>query len=242
MEFSALDPVKIIALMSAGGLFALAGLWLMFRPKMDGHAAKIELFGLKFESSSAGLLVFVIGAAFLASPLFVQERNAGVSAGAVAPGPAGSDTGAVAGGDVASGTAQVAVSSPDPAVVGTTAPALIATEGREVEPNETPASGNVIPIGAVITGTLDPESPDHFQVPIAQPENGEIVIAVTGEHIRFRVFDDLGESIYQVDLIGNTSKAFRGKLDQTRYYIQLETGYGDDARPYQMTVAARRAE
>jgi hypothetical protein len=76
MEVSALGPGQILALMTAGGLFTLAGLWLMFRSKLGGHATKLELLGIKFESSSAGLLVFLIGAAFLALPLFVPERRA----------------------------------------------------------------------------------------------------------------------------------------------------------------------
>lgn len=73
MKFGELDETKIFFLMGCGAAFALAGLWLMFRPKGRG-SAKVELFGLKFESSSAGLLVFLIGAGFIATPLVVAER------------------------------------------------------------------------------------------------------------------------------------------------------------------------
>ncbi|MEP1198611.1 hypothetical protein [Tateyamaria sp.] len=74
MEFEPISTTRLLALMLAGGLFACVGLYMMLRPKPEG-AAKIELFGLKFESSSAGLLVFVVGAAFLATPLFVPEKG-----------------------------------------------------------------------------------------------------------------------------------------------------------------------
>lgn len=75
MNFDTVDDQQISLLMLAGGIFAFIGLWMMFRPKTDGHAAKIELFGLKFESSSAGLLVFLIGSGFLAAPVFMTEKN-----------------------------------------------------------------------------------------------------------------------------------------------------------------------
>jgi hypothetical protein len=75
MQIVALDGAKLLALMLAGGVFALAGLWLMFRPQPAGEAARIELFGLKFQASSAGLLVFLIGAVFLAVPIFVPEKE-----------------------------------------------------------------------------------------------------------------------------------------------------------------------
>ena len=70
----ALDGTKLLIFMASGGVFAIAGLWLMFRPRVEGHAARVELFGLKFQSSSTGLLVFLIGAVFLAVPIVVPER------------------------------------------------------------------------------------------------------------------------------------------------------------------------
>ena len=74
MDVVALDAAKLTALMVAGAAFALAGLWLMFKPQPAGEAAKIELFGLKFQASSAGLVVFLIGAVFLAMPIVVPEK------------------------------------------------------------------------------------------------------------------------------------------------------------------------
>jgi len=72
MEFTALEPWKLIVLMAAGGIFSAAGLWLIFRPKTDGHSMVIHVAGMKLEASSAGVLVFLIGTAFFATPLFVQ--------------------------------------------------------------------------------------------------------------------------------------------------------------------------
>lgn len=57
-------------LLTVGLIFALAGLRLVFTKSSEENAARIELFGLKFQSSSAGLLVLLIGAAFLAVPIF----------------------------------------------------------------------------------------------------------------------------------------------------------------------------
>jgi len=77
MEFEAISATRMIALMLIGGSFSFAGLYMMLRPRPEG-AAKIELFGLKFESSSAGLLVFLVGAAFLSVTLFVPERQTSI--------------------------------------------------------------------------------------------------------------------------------------------------------------------
>lgn len=85
MQIVSLDGWKLLALMLAGGIFALAGLWLMFRPQPAGEANRFEFLGVKIQASSAGLLVFLIGAAFLTMPIFVPERTG--SPGAVAPHP-----------------------------------------------------------------------------------------------------------------------------------------------------------
>ena len=71
-----MDSMRLWILMTAGGVFAIAGILLMFRAKQEGSSARLELFGQKFEASSAGIIVFLIGAAFLAAPVFVPERSA----------------------------------------------------------------------------------------------------------------------------------------------------------------------
>ena len=81
MDFPTVEPWKLLTLMIAGGVFSVSGLWLMFRVQSSGETAKVELFGLKFQSSSAGLFVFLIGATFLLLPLFVPERVSKVEEG-----------------------------------------------------------------------------------------------------------------------------------------------------------------
>lgn len=62
-------------LLTVGVVFALAGLRLIFTKSAEENAARIELFGLKFQSSSAGLLVLLIGAGFLSVPLFNPQMD-----------------------------------------------------------------------------------------------------------------------------------------------------------------------
>ena len=75
------EDMQNMAILVAGGVFAFAGLALIFRPRRVGHSAKVEFFGLKFESSSAGVLVFIVGAAFLAFPsLLARDAERAVAA------------------------------------------------------------------------------------------------------------------------------------------------------------------
>lgn len=73
MTLQALDKPVLYLLMAVGLIMTLSGLYLMFKRKDDENAARIELFGLKFQSSSAGTLVLLIGAAFLIIPLFAPK-------------------------------------------------------------------------------------------------------------------------------------------------------------------------
>jgi hypothetical protein len=141
MQFTTLDGGKILALMAAGGAFALAGLWLMFRPKPEGGAAKLELFGMKFESSSAGLLVFLIGAAFLATPLVVDERSAGTERPTPTPSP---------------GKKAAEPASGRPAVI---LPSAAGAE--EVEPNNFLTEANQIERGIFYAGQTRPDRNDR---------------------------------------------------------------------------------
>jgi hypothetical protein len=152
MQIVALDGAKLLALMLAGAVFALAGLWLMFRPQPAGEAARIELFGMKLQASSAGLLVFLIGAVFLAVPIFVPERDAPRS---VSP---------------ALGSASVPTPSEGSATnatpVGGLIPARQRATGTEVEPNDTPETANQIAVGDFIAGVVSSGTEDWFVVPV----------------------------------------------------------------------------
>ena len=71
-----MDGVMQYFLMAFGAVFSVAGLVLIFRKaKPDAGAAKIEFLGQKLEANSTGIVVFLIGAAFLAAPLFVPAKN-----------------------------------------------------------------------------------------------------------------------------------------------------------------------
>ena len=71
MSIQPIDEFKLIALMIAGAVFALTGLYLLLRRPAEADAARVEMFGLKFHASSTGLVVFLIGASLFAAPLFV---------------------------------------------------------------------------------------------------------------------------------------------------------------------------
>src|SRR5262245_37531970 len=75
MQVVAMDGARLTVLMIAGGIFSVAGILLMFRAKQEGGPAWLELFGQKFEAASTGIVVFLVGAAFLATPMFVTEQS-----------------------------------------------------------------------------------------------------------------------------------------------------------------------
>ncbi len=138
MTLLALDPTRLLLMTVAGLVFAGAGLWLLLRTRPAGGAAKIELFGMKFEASSAGLLVFLIGAAFVAAPTVVPERsvpqqNPTLVAGKLAATPAVGNT----------------------AIILPAGPAA-----TEQEPNNGAHEANQIARGTFYAGVTDPERKD----------------------------------------------------------------------------------
>ena len=148
MNIVALDGTKLLILMAAGGVFALAGLWLMFRPQPateTGDGAKIELFGLKFQASSAGLLVFLIGAIFLGVPIVVPEKPPVARGSPAGAGDAGPEQASSAQGDA----------SPPPRARAT---------GREAEPNEGYERANRLTLGDSVAGSMAAKDEDWFVV------------------------------------------------------------------------------
>jgi hypothetical protein len=168
VEFSPLDPVKIVALMAAGGVFALAGLWLMFRPVPESGGTKIKIFGLEFESSSAGLLVFLIGAAFLAVPLFVSEGGPPADDPALlqAIKPLAAPTG----------------SGPQQAVI---LPA--GAEAADLEPNEFLTEANQMTFDVFFGASLTPgrgDAEDWFVIPTQDRQQTDVTVQVRNRAIR----------------------------------------------------------
>jgi hypothetical protein len=170
--FEPLDASTLIVLMAAGGLFAVAGLWLMFRPQPEGDGARIELFGIKVQASSAGLLVFLIGAVFLAAPVFVPRAHT--------PDPVRNPP-------------RPSPGLPSPAPnqelpqrrEGRAAILLPAGPGaEEIEPNDRASEANQIEPGVYYAGRVngqrgDPE--DWFVVPVAEIPGEDMEV-----HIRTR--------------------------------------------------------
>jgi hypothetical protein len=180
MEFEAQEGVRLLALMGAGAVFALVGLYLLIRPKPENGTAKIELFGIKFESSSAGVLVFLIGAVFLAIPLFVPEKPADTDPGAPPEVPDSADaitpplrpgTGTV--------TGPIAAVMPEPA--RPQPPVMVATID-EAEPNNRVARATRIALGQVVRGRVDNKDDiDWFEMPV--PAGGLAAAEIRARHV-----------------------------------------------------------
>jgi len=167
MELEAQDGTKLILLMVAGAIFAAVGLWLLLRPKPSGSAAKIELFGMKFESSSAGVLVFLIGSAFLVIPLFVEEKA--VEVGSVLPSSNGRVEGSFGNNEAVGDSSQNQPASDNH--VGTAALILPPDpQVDEIEPNNRVQEAKQTAIGQTVAGHVKSDDTfDWFVVPL--PEN-----------------------------------------------------------------------
>ncbi len=198
MQIVALDGAKLLALMLAGGIFALAGLWLMFRPQPAGQAARIEIFGLKFQASSAGLLVFIIGSMFLALPIFVPEKPA-----------------------VQRDRAPINVltergnGSQTPAPLERR-PSQISIETTEVEPNDTIASANVVSLGSVIEGELTRGDVDFFAVDIPEGVRGDIVASlhVLDTDAVLQLHDDAGAPLMNSNVFSGYSRSVSVRIQR----------------------------
>lgn len=138
MEFQALDGPIYYLFLILGLVFALAGLALIFKGKSDENAARIEMFGMKFHSSSAGTLVFLIGVAFLLIPLFVPRAERG---------------------DVAGEPPSIGIADQTPGA-GRALVLPQTAEAEEVEPNDTIDLANQFALGFGAKGNIDRDRDD----------------------------------------------------------------------------------
>jgi hypothetical protein len=129
---ASLDPMLLYAFTAFGLVVAVAGLVLLFRGGTRGEEQVVEGLGLKFRFTSAGLVVFVIGALFSALPVFVSPDRS--------PLHKGPPTLASQGG----------MESADQAQDG------------EVEPNDYVSEANPIEFGANYAGAIDRDDKDFF--------------------------------------------------------------------------------
>jgi hypothetical protein len=204
-----LDPTKLMILMVVGGIFAAFALYLMVRPAAHG-SAKIEIFGLKFESSSAALLVFLVGAGLLSLPLWVKER-----AGSM--GDVRDPTGRIAG---TNGTA-----SP-PTVQAVLLPAE--ANANEAEPNDSIHKSNQIAPNSTVRGTVRTEDQDWYVIDTSGAGEMDLEIGIRRitQQVGYRIYDAaeavLEETEYEFQEIDAGARRFRfGTRDSERFYIQI---------------------
>jgi hypothetical protein len=221
MAVQGLDATKLFLLMALGAAFAAAGIYLLLRPSARDGATRIELLGMKFNASSGGLLVFIIGALFLASPIVVPER--------LRP-PAAQGPAAVAGAPL-----QMPLDGQRMEPIG--------IEAAESEANNSLASANRVALGSVIEGRLPKGDDDYFAVEVPQEVLGEIVASIVARDgvIDLTLFDDAGAPLQSSTAYatgGTTaSTALSGRIDRPGYYVLLA---GRDGNPcYQLALAVR---
>ncbi|WP_299847275.1 hypothetical protein [uncultured Paracoccus sp.] len=227
MEFEAISAARMIALMLAGGLFALAGLYMMLRPKSQG-SAKIELFGLKFESSSAGLLVFIVGAAFLAVTIFVPERH-------TASNPIPDEP-------------EMEISEQPVLPIAPTVRAEIseASALKEAEPNDELRDAQSLLVGQVVAGKFKDQSGDKDWFSVFFDSNNiaehEVKLRhVNGNMVRATLYDSREHEIGEIST--RSGAAYFSLEDQTsnKVFIKVSgsvSGWDTDA--YEISVALRQ--
>ncbi|MDU9003473.1 hypothetical protein [Sedimentitalea todarodis] len=222
MDFEAQDSTKLIILMIAGAAFAGAGLWLLLKPKPSGSSAKIELFGLKFESSSAGLLVFLIGAAFLVIPLFVPEKTGGPRIGG---GSIGEEPADPVGGQAASVSNRAAVVLPD-------APGI-----EEVEPNERVQQANQLNVGATVGGKVRKGDFDWYVIPLQAHQGKRLVVTlrhVDGGPVYGEVFDADEQRDEQLQTSAGADVG-RVEISGSRAYVRVQPNFLNKPAEYELT-------
>lgn len=235
MEFEPISTTRMIALMISGGLFACAGLYMMLRPRPEG-AAKIELFGLKFESSSAGLLVFAVGAAFLATPLYVPEKTdvpavvppvVAQPAQVTQPATALKQRPSTKGGETSEALSTAPARPRDPDLV------------EEVEPNGLARQATPIRVGQTASGLAEYQDQDWFELTVPQTglEGHEIRLRyVAGVRARADVYDAREQNVGFLEVSDGVqylpiTSQFSDKL---YFRVTRDASYGE-AR-YELTV------
>ena len=240
----ALDGTKLLILMLAGGVFAAAGIWLMFRPQAGGEAAKIEVFGLKFQSSSAGLLVFLIGAAFLAVPIFVPEKAVQLASASEATSTVRPPT------DESSDEGEGSSKDPPPqaphpdSAIGKPGQQFV-VHAEEREPNDSHGSANILVPGTAVAGRIKFGDRDHFCIDIPPGVTGTLVVTLRTRLPSLELVDDVGmpltsaEEEYQTT---TTTVAAQAPIERSRYCVVAATNdrfTPDQEHPYHFSAAVR---
>ncbi len=230
MEIAQVTRATIVIFMATGAVITFAGVWLMWRLRTHTSSSKIDILGVKVESPSAGLLVFLVGAAFLSVPLFVDAtpEQAPISSAGQEPTTSEETT---PGGEPPDNEQQ-------PTSVPTSAGADLAVTqaGKEVEPNDSVVSPNIIPLGAHIEAAAG-QSPDWFRIDTPSNATEDISVVVYGHvHASFR--NQYGDVLSEKSS-GSTSETFRAPLTEGPYYVRISRS---DGRGYSITTAMREPE
>ena len=236
MEFEPISTTRMSSLMVAGGLFACAGLYMMLRPKPQG-AAKIELFGLKFESSSAGLLVFIVGSAFLAVTLFVPEKTA--TRQSLAAEGQHQDT-------------AVSDSKKETPVAGSNAPVSNTLHTKEEEPNGSKETATPLAVGQVASGTISENDfdgtwdSDWYVVDFPPGTIGQHEVKlrlVSGQTTFVKIFNARDELIKEVSTrSGAVYYDLKGQRGDRVYLLVQRNLLTPILRDYEISVELKQAD
>ena len=213
----------------AGGVFALAGLWMMLRLR---------------DRPVLAATAFLAGVGLLVLPWVAGDRR--VAEAPVPPEPER------AAGITLSADRQrtVAVAPPAPGIAAGPPPPLpgraaarIEIEAAEIEPNDTLAGANRAALGIPITGTLPAGDHDYFAVEVPPGLKGEIVasLVVQEASASLTLFDDAGKALGTAptfEQISVRTTFVERRIDGPRYYV-LVTAPSEADAPYRLTIAAR---
>ncbi len=237
MVFEAQNSTILIVLMVAGAAFAGVGLWLLLKPKPTGSSAKIEIFGLKFESSSAGLLVFLIGAVFLAIPLFVPEKAPEVGQAQNAPDlQDAEDNPESAESDGATNNATGATNSTGQAALVLPSDPQVS----EIEPNDRIQAANQLGFGQILKGKVRPGEADCCVIPLpsSPPEYVELKARHVGGGGFVSTVFDAQETKKGYDIQSDGTKYIRVEvLGNDRFYVRMTLEYSGPAS-YELALQA----
>ena len=224
MDLQPMAGPVIYALMLVGLCIAAAGLFLIFKRKGDEAAERVEILGMKLQSSSAGTIVFLVGAVLLAAPLFVP-RSAGTPVS----------------------HASVEVETPVASPQGGTALVLPPSANTpEQEPNNLVTQANQFSLGHGAGGTLDRERDDMedwYVVDLGDSEatDYEVQVRNLGGGCRVVVFDQNEEKLdsQYCDNDGGSRIMSVFAPDNDRLYLRVTFNTGSGSRKARYEVFAR---
>jgi hypothetical protein len=195
---ASLDAMLLFVLTAFGVVSAVAGLVLLFRGVVLREAQVVEVLGLKVRFTSAGLVVFLIGALFLAVPVFVGMDRSPVHEGPPALVPEGGG-----------GSAD-------------------RVQSGEVEPNDYVTEANAVEFGATYAGAIDRDDNDFFAFEVGSGAQALRLILrrVQGTGgLRVSVFDPQGRESrvgYLRDVLSE-----KVDVDEAGTYVLRFNAYGD---------------